>query len=692
MSEGPDWRRLGAWLLCLVTAGVQAAPAVMHHQLSVTLAPLAGELLAEDQIELPQPVAQWEFALHCALTPQVAAGQLEALGALAGLPSWCGYRVTLPEPATRVALNYQGKLVAPPADPQALYATPGHIGPEGVFLSAASGWYPQPLVGSDYLTFDLELTLPSGWQGVSAGEEQPHGWREREPQEEIALVANRFQSYRRATPWGEAQVWLLTADEALAERYLAATERYLGLYSRLLGPYPYPKFALVENFWQSGYGFPSFTLLGGRLLRLPFIIDSSYPHEVLHDWWGNGVYVDYASGNWSEGLTAYLADHLLAAQAGGGARYRRDLLHKYAAFAQEAGALPLVEFRSRHSSASQAVGYGKGAMLFHMLRLELGDATFIGALRRLYTSQRFQRTDWATLARVFEDSSGRSLGPFFEQWVERAGAPELRLTAAAASETATGWQVAFTLQQVQGGAPYRLRVPVAVQLAQGPPLERSVELVSEEGQFVIELAERPLRLAVDPRFDLFRQLLPEELPPALDGLFAAEGGVAVVPAAAAAPLQAGYRALAEALGAQRVVKDSELTTLPAGQPVWLLGWENRFLAEGLQGSGVAAKGAQVALGEAVLERSVASLALVRPLPGGPVGVVASGQIDALPGLARKLPHYGKYGYLLFSGAAPDNVVKGQWPTADSPLSVRLQEGTLPPLALPPRLGELEEAR
>ena len=56
---------------------------------------------------------------------------------------------------------------------------------------------------------------------------------------------------------------------------------------------------------------PSFTLLGAKVIRLPFIVSSSYPHEILHNWWGNGVFVDVQQGNWCEGLTAYLADHLL---------------------------------------------------------------------------------------------------------------------------------------------------------------------------------------------------------------------------------------------------------------------------------------------------------------------------------------------------------------------------------------------
>jgi hypothetical protein len=44
------------------------------------------------------------------------------------------------------------------------------------------------------------------------------------------------------------------------------------------------------------------------VLRLPFIFSSSLPHEVLHNWWGNGVLIDDRFGNWAEGLTTYQSD------------------------------------------------------------------------------------------------------------------------------------------------------------------------------------------------------------------------------------------------------------------------------------------------------------------------------------------------------------------------------------------------
>jgi hypothetical protein len=42
--------------------------------------------------------------------------------------------------------------------------------------------------------------------------------------------------------------------------------------------------------------------------------------------------------------------------------------------------------------------------------------------------------------------------------------------------------------------------------------------------------------------------------------------------------------------------------------------------------------------------------------------------DAAEAVARKVPHYGKYSYLAFSG--PHNRDKGTWPVESSPLAVR----------------------
>lgn len=144
------------------------------------------------------------------------------------------------------------------------------------------------------------------------------------------------------------------------------------MYSELIGQYPYKKFAMVENFWETGYGMPSFTLLGPTVIRLPFILNSSYPHEILHNWWGNSVFVDYSKGNWCEGLTVYLADYLIKERQGKAKEYRMASLQKYSDYVKKAKDFPLTKFRSRHSSASEAVGYGKSMMFFSYAAPKIG--------------------------------------------------------------------------------------------------------------------------------------------------------------------------------------------------------------------------------------------------------------------------------------------------------------------------------
>lgn len=67
--------------------------------------------------------------------------------------------------------------------------------------------------------------------------------------------------------------------------------------------------AVVASPLPTGFGMPTLTYLGADVLRLPFIRKTSLGHEILHNWWGNGVYVDYTRGNWSEGLTTLMADY-----------------------------------------------------------------------------------------------------------------------------------------------------------------------------------------------------------------------------------------------------------------------------------------------------------------------------------------------------------------------------------------------
>jgi aminopeptidase N len=112
-------------------------------------------------------------------------------------------------------------------------------------------------------------------------------------------------------------------------------------------------------------------------------------------------------------------------------------------------------------------------------------------------------------------------------------------------------------------------------------IQRRIPLDGRAADFVIELAAPPLRLALDPDFDLFRRLAPGENPPSLSSLFGAARGLIILPAAEAEALASGYRQLAESWTRDapgwELVRDDEIERLPEDRPVWLLGWRNRFV-------------------------------------------------------------------------------------------------------------------
>jgi aminopeptidase N len=650
------------------------------------LNPQAHGFTVQDTVTLPSKrPADVIFSLLAGLAPWSPDAAIKPIAPQGPAGS---YQVHLPPGRNRFVLHYGGRLSPAPESGGQEFAPwmrpmQSQIGPEGVYLSAESLWYPQ--FDDEWVTFSLQIEMPAGWQAVSQGRRdvQKPGqvtWSVDAPQEQIFLVAGPLTAYLGPAGRVQAMVFLRRPDAALAQTYLTATTRIIAMYEQLIGPYPYTKFALVGNYRETGLGMPSFTLMGSKLIHLPFILYSSYPHEILHNWWGNSVYPSYATGNWAEGLTAYLADHLFQEQRGLGAQYRQTVLQKYADFVSGAKDFPLSEFTARHDPASEAVGYGKGMMFFHMLRRRLGDETFIAALRALYKSYRFKTAGFDDLQHTFEAVAGKPLEAMFAQWVRRTGAPQLDIEGARVRAVRGRYLLEATLRQRQPGRPYSLRVPVAVTLTGAPAARLVVVPMRDRVQKISQAFNiRPVRLDVDPRDDIFRRLARAEIPPALSQVFGAGRLTVVLPAAAPAERRTAYRAFAEELrraGPEKVtvVFDQDIDRLP-DQSVVLLGWENRFCPAAAKQAaryGTILTVQQVTLNEKSIPRPGHTVALTLRHPDdaeAALAWIAADPSTALSGLARKLPHYSKYSYLVFAGDQPVNIIKGRWPVLDSPMTV-----------------------
>lgn len=690
-----------------------ATESASHYVVQATLDPAARTLEAEVQLEVPAESAgrSVEFLLASSLQIVAAEPAIERLP-VEGVRAFTGingsataitasgraarYRAVLTAGSRSIRLRYRGKIDFGFDTPGQEYArgfseTAGTINEQGVYLAGSTLWY--PYLGETLFTFDLTASAPAGWQLISPGSGTagtPDAtisvarWKVTTPVDELHIVGGPLTRYVRQAGAISAEVYLRKPDEALAAKYLEATARNLEMYRTLIGPYPYDKFALVENFWETGYGMPSFTLLGPQIIRFPFILTSSYPHEVLHNWWGNGVFVDYGTGNWCEGLTAYHADHLYKEQQGQGAEYRRDTLKKYRDFVKESRDFPLAEFRSRHSPATEAVGYGKALMTFHMLRRRVGDEAYVRGLQRFYREQRGKRASFDDLARAHGAAAKSDLLPFMDQWARRAGAPELRVKNVRVDADGV---VRGELLQAQKGPAFELEVPLVLRSASGTE-GFTVRSTTSSTRFELRpktnaAGMSPLGLEVDPEFDLFRLLDARETAPSLGQMFGEPEVLAVLPSKAPPAMLEAYRQMLAFWGgggAQKfvIVEDRALKDLPTDRPVWVFGRKNLWSAKLFgtdNGIGLQVDDQGIGAGGTHIPFAGHSAVIVRRHPMNAAKAVAWVVVDPLAaavGLARKLPHYGKYSWLGFVGDEPANMAKGEWPAADSPLHVDLR--------------------
>src|SRR5262245_61838014 len=706
-----------AFVLLLVVVAAATSPAVLaqpapavHHDLVVTLDPPNHRLKVRDRIRIPAAVAAADISLNADLSVQAASGgprlatiRSRVPGADTGMDRDAPgvpvnvYRVEGANPGQELTLElqYEGAINFSVRQSGGEYArsfsqSPGLIEARGVYLAGSTHWVPR--LGEALMTYALTVELPAGWKSVSQGERTsgetsragvPERWSVATPTQEVHLIAAPFTEYSRDAGAVKAMAFLRKPDQALADRYLAATAQYLEMYRGLLGPYPYSKFALVENFWETGYGMPSFTLLGEQVIRFPFILHSSYPHELLHNWWGNGVFVD-GGGNWCEGLTAYLADHLIAEQRGQGAEHRRAILQRVTDYVTPENDFPLTRFQSRYNAVTEAVGYGKTAMMFNMLREKVGDAQFTKALQQFYRDNRFRAASFDDIRKSFEAVSGLDLRSYFDQWIRETGTPELKLEQAAAQ----GMRLSITLSRVEPGRQFALDVPVVIETDQGIET-KTVPMPADKARVEasIDLKGPARRVEIDPQFQLYRRLSALEIPPSLSKAFGAKKVLIVLSAQSASR----YAGLAKAWTRDGVetVTDSEISALPSDRAVWLFGADNKFapvVADALKSYGASFDAAGLRTSSTAYDAAGRSLVAVARHPANPDSVVialAASSEPAADALARKLPHYGKYSWLVFAGDDATNEASGEWQVGDTPLARNLT-AQAQPIKLTPR--------
>jgi len=223
-------------------------------------------------------------------------------------------------------------------------------------------------------------------------------------------------------------------------------------------------------------------------------------NTIANQWWGVRVRPATQNDAWiTNGMCRYAEFEYLDTSVNKRSLQNAIENSSASALAYDSAPLSDVGQYSPDSSEFQALTYDKGAMIFRMLRWQIGDAAF---QKTLHEALSHQTISSAQIEAMAEAASNQNLKPFFTQWLDNTGAPTL--------------QDNWTLYRLTDNKGYRtvgeitedldlFRMPVDVQVeTPGKTFHKRVDVVGPETQFVINTPEIPKKISLDPDGRLLR--------------------------------------------------------------------------------------------------------------------------------------------------------------------------------------------
>jgi aminopeptidase N len=305
-------------------------------------------------------------------------------------------------------------------------------------------------------------------------------------------------------------VYVLPENVGWLPGVFSTAERIMSLYERMVAPFPYEKLAHLQSSTRfGGMENASAIFYNGNLFPTQKLTDATIAHEMAHQWFGDAVTEREWSHLWlSEGFADYFAA-LWSREKGGEPAYRAALMSLRAKVLADSDVArrPVIDTaQTDYMALLNANSYDKGGFVLSMLHHELGDSAFFRGVRSYYLAHRHSTALSDDLRRALEQSSGRSLAQFFDQWLRRPGFAE-PLLGWAYDPTSGGISVT-ALQQGRFGA-FALPLTVVVRDADNVQ-HRFVVSIPADARTTVPLpdrfARRPRRIDFDPDSTLLARI------------------------------------------------------------------------------------------------------------------------------------------------------------------------------------------
>jgi hypothetical protein len=332
-----------------------------------------------------------------------------------------------------------------------------------------------------------------------------------------------------------------------AQKVADASAHAIDFFAQRYGPFPYSDMKVVQMPGGLSQGWPGLIFLSSASfltaeeesqLRLTpvekTLITQVIAHETAHQWWGDLVmYSDYRDQWLVEALANYSSMMVLESQDpakfhAAMEKYRDDLLQKNKA-GQELMLDGPVTLGTRLSCSQfpngyEAISYGRGTWLFHMLRFMMRDAEagaghvrgngktgqpdepFVRVLRGVRERYQGKPVTTRELLQAFENELPRSLWYenrksldwFFEGWVNGTAIPRFELHGVKYLDKSGSTTISGVILQKDASDDLVTSLPLYVSVAGRAVLLGRVFAEGPETPFHLSAAQGARKVVLDP--------------------------------------------------------------------------------------------------------------------------------------------------------------------------------------------------
>ncbi|MGB7188927.1 MAG: M1 family aminopeptidase [Acidobacteriaceae bacterium] len=523
--------RITTFLLAALTAtGVFAqAPAklpldITAYTIDATLNPAKHTLDATAAVTFTaqQPIPEAQFQLHGALKiDQVTDASGTALNGRRG-PN----ETILVTPAAPLTVgqsytwtfHYSGTLDGSGGPVPGLKLA--SIGDPISYLLYAAAWFPMTGYQIDRFTADIHIHVPAGYSVIGSGavspstetasgttpttksklKAVPSGSHEYEfkwdkPGFPGTIIAGKFTE---TSPAPNIHLFTTSAHKAEAEDYARSALRIFAFFTSNFGMPESTRINIVElpDDTVPAYWAPEVAAVAGNRIpgKTAFRLLSN---TIAHQWWGSEISPASLNDAWiTNGMSRYGELMYLQDSVGEGALESALLDVQAGALAYDTIPLTSAATLTPFTPQFQSMTLEKGAMVFHMLRWEVGQDSFIKILRAALSQFTDKSITTQDFEKISEAQSQQQLTPFFSQWLDGTGAPDFTdKYAVYRLGNNKGFRTIGEIQQNLDlfNMPVELRIET-----DGKTENRRIQVVGTDSQYVVDTFGRPRRIIIDP--------------------------------------------------------------------------------------------------------------------------------------------------------------------------------------------------